>query len=156
MTRVLALDPGTTSMGWALLSDEADEVELIDFGALRFEGSEPLIEKLNSIYMLVIKLIQSSACDYLICEKTWRVDRNSLALVAAIKVIKEIVEMTDIDSSQALAVSVRKQFGCGARDSATAKAKTQAYVVNTFGISNDLVSDVYDAVLLGYYALQTD
>ena len=154
--RVLAIDPGTNSLGWAILSGMDDIIGLEDYGALQFDDGDLFLTKMNSIYAFTSNALQNSGCNLLMLEKTWRIDRNSLALVAAIKIIKEVAELVDdIDTRQALAVSVRKQFGCGARKSDVAKENTKRYVMKEFGVPGDMVSDVYDAILLGLYAFKT-
>lgn len=155
--KVLAIDPSTTSLGWAVLRQEDEEdIILEDFNALQFDDSETLLSRLNSIYSLFFKIVSDHPdITDLMLEKTFKVDRGTIALATAIKIIRETAEsVIDLNVHQENAMRVRAYFKCGARKSEVAKEKVKEYVLGTFIISDTLVSDAYDAIILGMYCLE--
>jgi len=152
MKTILAIDPGTTTLGYAVLTLKGEDVNLIDSGSVEFEGCDTILHKLNRIYGTVIDLLSEHQPEYVMLERTFKVDRGSVPLVVAIKLIKEVIDLLkDVKLVQENAMTVRAYHGVGARDSATAKERVKKLVIEIFDLDDDLPYDVYDAVLLGYY-----
>lgn len=151
--KVLAIDPGSRSCGYAVINDN----ELITYGALQIEADDTLLNKLNKLYSFFFKLLSDHPdCDTFAVEKTFKVDRNTLILATAIRMFKETAGLVEgLTVYQENAMRVRKHFHVGARDSATAKEKVKAYIIEEFGLEDNLPYDAYDAVLLGLYFLET-
>lgn len=153
---VVAIDPGTVICGYSCLSYDEDSGDILleDSGYVQLSDSDSLLDKLNCLYTTLISLVSTHQPQYVMLEKTFRVDRGSLALVVAIKILKETCEIVEgLKVVQENAMRVRKHFGVGARDSATAKEKVKKFVLEHFELDDDLPNDVYDAVLLGYYLI---
>jgi len=152
---VVSIDPGTTVCGYAaLMLDDEGFITLLDSGCIQFDDGGSLLEKLNRLYNTLISLVSRHSAKCVMIEKTFKVDRGSLALVVAIKILKEVVDtLEDVELFQENAMRVRKHFGVGARSSEAAKEKVKQFILKNFEIDDDLPNDVYDAILLGYYCI---
>lgn len=151
--KVVAIDPGTNSLGWCVLDKEM----LYDYGVLQFNDRDPLLDRLNMIYTQFHRILSDYPdCQIFALEKSFSVDRGSLALVVAIRVLKEVAQLVEgLVTVQALAVSVRKHFGVGARNKDIAKERMKQRMIKYWQLEDDLEYDVYDAVGLGTWAVET-
>lgn len=56
--KILGIDPGTIVMGYGVIESEGDEVNLVDFGAIKASERSPIGERLNRLYHELLKVIQ--------------------------------------------------------------------------------------------------
>jgi len=152
---IVSIDPGTTICGYAALElDDEGNITLLDSGYIQFDDGGGLLQRLNRLYNTLIDLVSRHSANYVMIEKTFKVDRGSLALAVAIKILREVVDiLDDVELFQENAMRVRKHFGVGARTSEVAKEKVKQFVLKNFDLDDDLPNDVYDAILLGWYAI---
>ena len=151
--RIVAIDPGTNFLGWSVLEGEGSTLTLVDCGVLQLNDSDSLIDRLNKVYFHTYRVLSEYPSNILALEKTWKVDRGSLALVVAIRVIKEAAELVEgLKVVQNNAVSVRAAYGLGARDSQRAKENVKKFILGFYDVDATLPYDVFDSILLGIWA----
>jgi crossover junction endodeoxyribonuclease RuvC len=56
--KILGIDPGTVVMGWGVVEGEGTELALVDFGAITVPEKLPMGERLNRLYIELLKIVQ--------------------------------------------------------------------------------------------------
>lgn len=62
-TRILGLDPGLRITGWGLIDVDGAHLSHVDHGILTSRDTDPLPQRLNSLYTQLIHLIQTTSPD---------------------------------------------------------------------------------------------
>lgn len=57
-TRILGIDPGTTAMGWGMISSDGRTNHLVEYGVIRASSKLPLAERLSIIFHQLQNIIQ--------------------------------------------------------------------------------------------------
>ena len=80
--KILGIDPGTIVMGYGVIESEADEIALIDFGALIGPKRSPIGERLSYLYNELLKIIQCHQPDAVAVEQPFfaKNARSALAI----------------------------------------------------------------------------
>ncbi|MCC6485443.1 MAG: crossover junction endodeoxyribonuclease RuvC [Armatimonadetes bacterium] len=77
---MLAFDPGTATVGWAVLHARGDRVKLADCGALRTSKDEIASQRLRQIHEGVEELIQAWKPDVMALERLFFAKNQTTAL----------------------------------------------------------------------------
>jgi crossover junction endodeoxyribonuclease RuvC len=56
--KILGIDPGTVVMGWGVVEGEGTELALVDFGAITVNEKSPMGERLNCLYIELLKIVR--------------------------------------------------------------------------------------------------
>lgn len=66
---VLGIDPGTAITGWGVVSKDADDLHLVDFGTIDTSKNSPLPQRLQTIHLQLGELISQHRPDAVAVEK---------------------------------------------------------------------------------------
>src|SRR4030042_205593 len=67
--KILGIDPGTVVMGYGVIESEDVELGRVDFGAIKVPEHSPIVERLNSLYKELLKVIQRHKPDAVAVEQ---------------------------------------------------------------------------------------
>lgn len=76
MSLIIGIDPGLNTTGWGLIKSESGSVNFIDCGSIKTKASEPLAERLKSIYLELSEVLEQYRPDYAAIEEVF-VNMNS-------------------------------------------------------------------------------
>ena len=110
--RVLGLDPGTATTGFGIVEGGNDRLRLVEYGAIITPPSQPMPERLRSIYLKLTDLFAQYRVEAVSVEKLF-FNRNvttalsvgqarGVALLAAANATVPVFEYTPLEVKQAL------------------------------------------------------
>lgn len=63
--RFLGIDPGYARCGWGIVEDSDNELKMVDCGVIQTSDDLPFAERLNTVMVGVIRILNDYAIDYL-------------------------------------------------------------------------------------------
>lgn len=147
--KVLGIDPGTISMGYAVIAgDGDDQPEVLSAGALKQPARSPLGKRLNYFFLELLNIIDDAKPDVVAVERPFvaRNPRSALAIGQAQAVALLAAANRDIPAREYTPAQVKQTVtGHGGSD----KAQVQAMVKMQLGLDyTPEPSDVADAMAI--------
>jgi crossover junction endodeoxyribonuclease RuvC len=107
--KILGIDPGTIVMGYGIIESEADELTLVDFGAITVSQQSEISERISQLYNELLKVIRHHHPDNVAVEQPF--------------IAKNVRSAMAIGRAQAIALLAAAQCGIPAFEYTPAQVK---------------------------------
>ena len=79
--RIMGIDPGTVAMGYGVVEDRDNKINLIDYGAMMAPARSPIGQRLSYIYHQLLEIIQRYKPDVVAIEQPF-IAKNAKSALA--------------------------------------------------------------------------
>lgn len=153
--KVLGIDPGLASCGYALVENENEKFKIIECGTIKTSPENPLEKRIKKIYEKVFKIMKKYRPERVILEEIFfNKNVKTAILTGEVKgVIKLVCAQLEIPLSEYNPVYVKQAItGYGKAD----KKQVRFMVTKIFNLNNkkNYSDDLYDALALSFCYLK--